>query len=158
MRSQREDLRILNVRGGARMSVPEDLDNLTTYILLEQEDWFEDEIRFVRRWLSPGMHAVDIGASLGVYTATMAQAVGRDGRIWAFEPTPQSADLLQRTLSLSLLERIAGRAYRLPEMERRRQLVRMRAGLQSGPEPHPILCARSDENLNPEFWCAAGAQ
>ena len=90
----------LNVRGGARICVPADINQITTYILLEQEDWFEDEIRFVRRWLRPGMRAVDVGASYGIYTAAMASAVGGTGRVWAFEPTPRVADCLQRGLDL----------------------------------------------------------
>jgi FkbM family methyltransferase len=92
---------ILNVRGGARICVPAVMDQITPYVLLEQEDWFEDEIRFVRRWLRPGMRAVDVGASYGLYTVAMARAVGRDGRVWAFEPTPDVADYLQRNLELN---------------------------------------------------------
>ena len=97
---------VLNVRGGARICVPADIEQITTYILLEQDDWFEDEIRFVRRWLRPGMQAVDVGASYGVYTLAMAQAVGGGGKIWAFEPTPQSADRLQRSLELNACSQV----------------------------------------------------
>lgn len=97
----RPDSLTVNVRGGSRICVPASLDRITCYVLLEQEDWFEDEIRFVRRWLRPGMHAVDVGANFGVYTVAMAQAVGRGGRVWAFEPTPQTAEFLQRTLELN---------------------------------------------------------
>lgn len=92
---------ILNVRGGARICVPATTDQITPYVLLEQEDWFEDEIRFVRRWLRPGMRAVDVGASFGMYTLAMARAVGSSGRVWAFEPTPGTADHLQRSLELN---------------------------------------------------------
>ena len=92
---------ILNVRGGARVCVPAVINRITPYVLLEQEDWFEDEIRFVRRWLRPGMRAVDAGASYGLYTIAMARAVGREGRVWAFEPTPRTADHLQRSLELN---------------------------------------------------------
>ncbi|HKJ82808.1 MAG TPA: FkbM family methyltransferase [Mariprofundaceae bacterium] len=38
------------------------------------------------------------------------------------------------------------------EMERRLQLVRMRAELQKCPEPLPVLAKASEENLNPGFW------
>ncbi len=79
---------VISVRGGVRLRVPQTPGQYTTYVLLEQEDWFEDEIRFVRRWLRPGMRAVDVGASYGVYTTAMARAVGPEGRVWAFEPTP----------------------------------------------------------------------
>lgn len=92
---------VLNVRGGARLCVPAVIDQITPYVLLEQEDWFEDEIRFVRRWLRPGMRAVDVGASFGAYTVAMARAVGSGGRIWAFEPTPGTAEHLQRNLELN---------------------------------------------------------
>lgn len=102
-----DDVFVLNIRGGARMAVPAALDCITTYILLEQEDWFEDEIRFVRGWLRPGMKAVDVGANVGVYTVAMARAVGNGGRVWAFEPTPEAADLLQRNLDLNDLKNVA---------------------------------------------------
>ena len=95
-----DEVCILNVEGGARVAVPNFRDSLSAYIVLEQEDWFEDEIRFVRRWLRPGMQAIDVGASYGVYTVAMTRAVGGAGRVWAFEPTPQVADYLQRSLNL----------------------------------------------------------
>jgi FkbM family methyltransferase len=110
-RSERQDL-VLNVRGGARLCVPEDFSHITPYVLLEQEDWFEHEIRFVRRWLQPGMKAVDVGANYGVYSLAAARAVGREGRVWAFEPTPAIAGYLERSIGLNdgvavKLERVA---------------------------------------------------
>jgi FkbM family methyltransferase len=95
-----EDL-VFKVRGGARLSVPRDLALITPYVLAEQEDWFEDEIRFVRTWLQPGMTAVDVGASYGAYTLAMARAVGAAGRVWAFEPSPQVSTHLARSLELN---------------------------------------------------------
>jgi FkbM family methyltransferase len=93
--------RIVEIRGGVRMCVPAALETASTYVLLEQEDWFEDEIHFVRRYLQPGMHAVDVGANVGVYTGAMAARVGAGGRVWSFEPTPRSGALLQRMLDLN---------------------------------------------------------
>ena len=95
------DSLVLNARGGAQVCVPADLGQITTYVLLEQEDWFEDEIAFVRRWLQPGMRAIDVGANYGVYTMAMAKAVGAAGRIWAFEPSPRTAEYLQRSIDLN---------------------------------------------------------
>lgn len=102
----------LNVRGGARVCVPRSFTQITPYTLLEQEDWFESEIRFVRRWLRPGMRVVDVGANYGVYTLAAARAVGGAGRVWAFEPTPESARYLQQSLAMNgagqvSLERLA---------------------------------------------------
>jgi len=98
---------VLNIRGNARISFPGPLAKTTRYVLLEQEDWFEDEIRFVRRWLRPGMRAIDVGAAFGVYTVAMAQSVGEAGGVWAFEPTPGTAQFLERNLALNALRNVA---------------------------------------------------
>ena len=37
------------------LAVPPRLDAITTYVLLEQETWFEKELAFLSRWLRPGM-------------------------------------------------------------------------------------------------------
>lgn len=86
----------IEIKGGVSVCVPNGLNLLTPYVLLEQEDWFEDEINFVRRMLQPGMKVVDIGASYGVYSLTAARCVGATGRVWAFEPSSATAACLAR--------------------------------------------------------------
>ena len=49
---------------GVRVVVPDSLELITPYVLREQGDWFEDEIRFVRRAVEPGATALDIGCTL----------------------------------------------------------------------------------------------
>jgi hypothetical protein len=61
------------------------------------------------------------------------------------------------TQSLGVLEFMAKAPFRSPEMERRRQLIRIRSGTQPAPEPTPLLSERSEENLNPQFWCGPAA-
>jgi FkbM family methyltransferase len=100
----------VSVAGGGRIRVPAAIDQITPYVLLEQEDWFEDEIRFVRRWLRGGMRAIDVGANFGVYTLAMARSVGNAGRVWAFEPAAETAEALQRS--------VEGNAYRHVEVIR----------------------------------------
>lgn len=77
----------IRTQGGFEIVVPATLDVMTTYVLLEQEDWFEDEIHFVRRAVSEGACGIDIGANFGVYTLSLARAVGPEGRVFAFEPS-----------------------------------------------------------------------
>lgn len=84
----------LDLVDGVRIVVPDSLNLITPYVLLEQQDWFEDEIKFVRRLLRPGQKVIDIGANYGVYTLSMAKAVGPTGRVWAFEPAASTAKLL----------------------------------------------------------------
>jgi FkbM family methyltransferase len=86
--------RTLEIPGGVHIVVPDSLNLLTPYVLFEQQDWFEDEIAFVRRLLRPGQRAIDIGANYGVYTLTMAKIVGPTGAVWAFEPASSTVSLL----------------------------------------------------------------
>src|SRR6266478_3566309 len=47
------------------------------------------EIRFVDRFLRPGMTMLDIGAHHGLYTLLASKRVGADGKVVAFEPSPR---------------------------------------------------------------------
>lgn len=91
---------------GISICVPDDLTLMTPYVLLEQGDWFEDEIHFVRRLAAPGMAAVDIGANYGIYTLTLAAIAGPTGRVWAFEPASETAALLARSLERNRFEQV----------------------------------------------------
>jgi FkbM family methyltransferase len=48
--------------------------------------------------LAPGMQFVDAGAFLGYFTLAAAARVGRQGRVWAFEPCAESRRLLERSV------------------------------------------------------------
>jgi FkbM family methyltransferase len=87
----------IRVKGGGKICVP--AGSVSAYVLLEQEDWFEKEIAFVRRMLRPGMRAIDIGSNYGIYTLAMAQAVGPGGKIWAYEPASATARYLRATIA-----------------------------------------------------------
>jgi FkbM family methyltransferase len=92
---------ILEIAGGARVVTPDSLNLITPYVLCEQQDWFEDEIKFLRRLLRPGQRAIDVGANYGVYTLCMAKAVGPTGSVWAFEPASSTAALLAQGIAIN---------------------------------------------------------
>jgi len=86
---------ILKTADGISISVPASLNCITTYVLLEQEKWFEREVEFVLRWMRQGMNAVDIGANVGVYSLPIARRVGPAGRVFAFEPGSENRSNLE---------------------------------------------------------------
>jgi len=45
-----------------------------------------------------GDTVIDIGANIGYFTVLLAKLVGNKGRVFAFEPDPRNAKLLQRTI------------------------------------------------------------
>src|SRR5688572_16776633 len=91
----------LTMVDGVSVVAPDSLDLMTCYVLREQQDWFEDEIKFLRRLMQPGQQVIDIGASYGVYALSMAKAVGPNGRIWAFEPASATAALLAKGIAVN---------------------------------------------------------
>jgi FkbM family methyltransferase len=89
---------VLEMVDGCRVVVPDSIELVTPYVLRERGDWFEDEIRFVRRALEPGQRAIDIGANYGLFTLSMARSVGAGGHVWAFEPASATASFLEASL------------------------------------------------------------
>jgi FkbM family methyltransferase len=55
---------------------------------------------FVRN-VGPGDTVVDVGANVGYYTLLGSRLVGEEGRVYAFEPDPESFALLERNLRLN---------------------------------------------------------
>jgi protein O-GlcNAc transferase len=89
----------LTLVDGVRIVVPDSLELITPYVLREQADWFEDELKFLRRLTEPGQTVVDIGANYGAYALCLARKVGATGHVWAFEPASVTAEFLGRSVA-----------------------------------------------------------
>jgi FkbM family methyltransferase len=59
-----------------------------------------------RRLIGPGDVCVDAGANAGHYTFLCASVVGATGRVFSFEPNPEFADLLRRSIGLNAYENV----------------------------------------------------
>ena len=86
--------------------VPNSLNLVTPYVLLEQQDWFEDEIKFLRHLLQTGQQVIDIGANYGTYSLSMAKKIGSSGKVWAFEPASSTAKLLVESIAINGFDHI----------------------------------------------------
>lgn len=73
----------VRIRGDIDVIVPADLNNPTTYMLLEHEDWPEPELRFLRRVLAPGMTALDVATGLGLFALAAGKALRGRGKVIA---------------------------------------------------------------------------
>jgi len=91
----------INITGNIKVTVPASPKLMTTYILSEQHDWFEDEIKFIRFYIKPGMKVVDVGANYGCYSLSIAGIIGDSGRVWAIEPTDATASCLRASIELN---------------------------------------------------------
>lgn len=51
-------------------------------------------VAFLRQHLREGMHVVDAGANIGLYSLLAGRLVGPSGRVWSFEPNSENCRLL----------------------------------------------------------------
>ena len=117
------DVLELNISDSITLAVPASLQSITTYVLLEQESWFEKEIGFLRNWLRPGMTVIDIGANLGVYSLPMARLVGPSGQVFAYEPGSETRALLERSRALNTALNLHISPCAVSDQEREGRLV-----------------------------------
>ncbi len=94
------EVKVKGAKNTIKVCVAGDINQMTPYVLLEQEDWFENEIEFVRSYITPDMNALDIGANHGVYALNIANLL-RDGHIWAFEPTQAPFRRLSQSVAIN---------------------------------------------------------
>jgi FkbM family methyltransferase len=66
----------------------------------------EDVTTVFRRFLSPGMGVVDVGANVGYFTMLAASLVGADGYVLAVEPNPENMKLLEASRRANGFEQV----------------------------------------------------
>lgn len=60
----------------------------------------DHEFPRLAEWVAAGDWVLDVGANVGNYTARMSELVGPTGRVLAFEPVPETFELLVANLAL----------------------------------------------------------
>lgn len=91
---------------GCHFSLPPTRSCISSYVLLEQGRWFEREIDFLYRLVTPGMLALDIGANVGVYAVPLGHLVTAAGQVHAYEPGSDNRCHLERSLTLNGLTNV----------------------------------------------------
>ncbi len=62
---------------------------------LVHRDW---DLAATQLLVRPGTHVVDVGANVGVWTHFLSRLVGHTGRVWSFEPIPETFALLRANI------------------------------------------------------------
>lgn len=79
-----------------------DEEGLSKHLMIHREREIS-ETETVKRIVKPGMCILEIGANIGYYTILMGKLVGKDGKIYTYEPYPHSVDILIRNVKLNNL-------------------------------------------------------
>jgi len=70
-------------------------------LLLNDEKYEECETRLFEKLVKPEMVVLDIGAHIGYYTLIAADLVGKNGKVFAFEPAPDNYALLVKNIEVN---------------------------------------------------------
>lgn len=89
------------------------------------EYWGDDvgDLRFLWKYLKPGMTFFDVGAYHGIYSIIAAKKLGRTGRVVAFEPSLRERDRMRLHLRYNKVESVTLEPYALAAEEGKAQLT-----------------------------------
>jgi len=78
------------------------LKDKTYFEPFSKNELYEPEItQFLKNVLKKGMNVINIGANIGYHTLLAARQVGPKGKVFAFEPFPETAELLEKNVDVN---------------------------------------------------------
>jgi len=81
-------------------------DTIFTRAIMKDRIWESKDTHWLLQILREGDTFLDIGANVGYYTLIAAKRVGETGRVYAFEPDPESFAILERNLRINGLSNV----------------------------------------------------
>lgn len=97
----------LNIPGldaDLKLEVHQSADVHISAQIRESGIWEPFETELFRRILNPGDLCIDVGANIGYFSVLAGHCVGESGQVFAFEPAPANAELLQRNIALNRMQ------------------------------------------------------
>jgi len=64
------------------------------------------EVKFLESIANEGIHAIDIGANIGITTVAIAKRIRRGGKLYSFEPVPEYFNILKDNVSSNGLDNV----------------------------------------------------
>jgi FkbM family methyltransferase len=83
---------------GQSMLIPSPRRSVVSRMVYLFGVWEEPVTQILRKEIYPGMTALDIGAHIGYFTLILAKRVGKDGRVFSFEPNPEVQGYLRENV------------------------------------------------------------
>ncbi len=84
-----------------RFKINLDLANVIDNHIYYTGQWEPDTEKIIRQLVKPDSVCLDIGANIGYFTLTLAELVGRHGKVLAFEPTQYARKRLRENVALN---------------------------------------------------------
>jgi hypothetical protein len=80
-------------------------------------DYEADNYSFLQQQVKSGMHIIDIGAHIGLFSVCSSRLTGSTGKIICFEPTPGTFSILKNTLRLNHCDNVIARQEAVSDKE-----------------------------------------
>jgi len=93
----------VNLAGNTLFIDKTDKVAVETYLKSEYEP---GTTNFLKKIIKKGMNVINIGANIGYFTLLAAREVGPEGKVFAFEPFPQTVELLKKNILVNGFENI----------------------------------------------------
>jgi len=78
----------------------------TRYFKYFPENYEAENFELLTESCKPGAVIIDIGAHIGLFSVIASQVTGKAGKVYAFEPTPGTYALLQKTVVINHEEQV----------------------------------------------------
>jgi FkbM family methyltransferase len=88
---------IVRLPGGGKLLVPRD-EHFFGFLAGIHEDHIR---KTIRETVAAGDVCFDVGANIGYFSSIIAKLVGREGRVVAFEPVPETFEILRSNAALA---------------------------------------------------------
>ena len=108
-------------RSGVRMILPPNWRGVGKLIYAFR-DYYEPELLYLEKVLSPGRVFVDAGANFGIYTLLASKIVGEAGRVISFEPSSRVFPVLRRNIALNGFKNVSALQVALTDKRGRARL------------------------------------
>jgi FkbM family methyltransferase len=86
-----------------------------------------DTFKFIKNFLRPGMVFFDCGSHIGIFSMLASIVVGNTGKVYAFEPTPETYQRLVENTSINGLNNIKAFLFALGEKASKSSIYRLEA-------------------------------
>ena len=74
-------------------------DNVISSRIRWSHSYEDFDTDFLRTKINPGDFVLDVGANIGFYTVLFSEWVGKEGKVFAFEPDPDNFELLKKNIN-----------------------------------------------------------
>jgi FkbM family methyltransferase len=89
------------IRSNVGYVVVDSKDYPLASILIEAQELEQGLRTLLEKLIEPGFVVVDVGANIGMHTITMSRCLQGSGVVHAFEPMPETAELLEANLNIN---------------------------------------------------------